>query len=527
MPQHDIVPLPVAPPPQGEPAGEPELEEEVPHVHFVTLPDGTEVTTGPAVTEAELAGEGAAPPGGATPGAPAGGVLAPAPGALRAPGLNPKHTAAILEAAIRLKAEKGGTFDECVESVMADPAFDPEGEPEESARAICASKPGGPAEGGKRRKVRTIPVPDPGTESARDTMSARAALQTRNPRLLPEEGKAIFERMRGSALRGKSGDSATRYANELAWRAIRQKYDLLTPTEVEEERYRALALGLKEPSNAEEASSAQAGAQAQEGQAAEEAAQGPKRLRKAYVPAVGEPRGANIVVRTVYGSTQAAKYERKETVGIPGWPGVAVQVGFAAGGFRQPLEVWMPKSMFAGEMPQIDGVRWVRDHTFAIWQAARNLIAPHLKHAGGPGAEFRWSRSSKLYLTPERATERISFAEAYVPFEVDLQGQYATESEVERMAHGFLVGQGKIGEMHGRWTMPDGEPPGRVVESFLARWPNPYFTKGAWVLGVRWHPQVWDRIVRGEYKGLSIGGKWGAAPIRVAAVLEPAARRAA
>ena len=41
------------------------------------------------------------------------------------------------------------TFEECVQSVMERPGFEPRGgrTPEESAAAICATKPGGPREG--------------------------------------------------------------------------------------------------------------------------------------------------------------------------------------------------------------------------------------------------------------------------------------------------------------------------------------------------------------------------------------------
>lgn len=529
---------PVADPVPGAPASPAEPAGEDMHVHYVTLPDGSEAVTGPPVhAEGEMMG-GEAAAGGMMPmaGGAAPGMTPMAPGALRAP-LAP---GAVLEAAIRLKAEKEeagqhATFDQCVEAVMAKPGFEPQGDrtPEESAAAICATKPGGPQEGKTAgAKVRSFALPDPDKDVAKALMGARSALAARNPRFLTPDARAIYDRMRGSALRGKSGESAIRYAEELAWRAIRQKFALLTAAEIEEERDRALALGLMTPEighaedHARNPDEGQAAEKAQEAQEAE----GHGLLipgSKAYIAAIAESRNGSWTVRTVFGSTQAAKYERRETVGIPGWPGVAVVVGFAGHGLRQPLEVRLPKTTFGAasdEEARVQAVKWVRDHTFAIWQVARNLIPPHLKHApnasGASGRDFQWVRRSKLYLSPEKATERISWAEAYVPWEVDLQGQYATESEVERMAHGFILGKGKIGEMHGRWAMPDGEPPGRVVESFVSRWPNPYFTPGAWVLGVKWHKDVWGRIQAGEYKGLSIGGRWGAAPIRVAAVLE-------
>jgi hypothetical protein len=187
----------------------------------------------------------------------------------------------------------------------------------------------------------------------------------------------------------------------------------------------------------------------------------------------------------------------------------------------------------------IQAVDWVRKRWRNIHYVAKDELRPHEKRgpgghdgrsAGAPprsvavdGPRFRWIRQAKLYYhRPEQATKRIAFAEAYVPWEVDLQGQYATADEVENMAHDFMIKGGKAGEMHARWVLPDGALAGHTVQSFIARQGDPDFVPGAWVVGTKYHPEVWEGILAGRYKGVSIGGQWNLRPVdvRLAAVLE-------
>lgn len=129
----------------------------------------------------------------------------------------------------------------------------------------------------------------------------------------------------------------------------------------------------------------------------------------------------------------------------------------------------------------------------------------------------RWQRHVKFILKPEKAIHRIAYGIAYMPWEVDLQGQYATEDQVLQMAHKFISRlatdnsqeRTKIGEMHRRWEMPGRTSPGRVVESWVIGWDDdPTFPQGAWIVGVKSHPEVWAKIENGTYTGFSIGGKW-------------------
>jgi hypothetical protein len=168
-------------------------------------------------------------------------------------------------------------------------------------------------------------------------------------------------------------------------------------------------------------------------------------------------------------------------------------------GTPHATEVIVPRSMMEpAALPA-----WVGAH--------REEIAKALAAAGH--REKTWTHQSKFFLNPAQAKERIVYGEAYVPWEVDLQREYATEAEVLRMAHGFMLKRGKVGEMHGRWKMPDGQNPGEIVESFVARRGDPHFTAGAWCVGVKAHPSIWERVLSNQYRGFSIGGRWATRPI--------------
>lgn len=108
---------------------------------------------------------------------------------------------------------------------------------------------------------------------------------------------------------------------------------------------------------------------------------------------------------------------------------------------------------------------------------------------------------------PVLAPKRIAFAEVLVPWETDTQGEIVTPEEVEAAAYRFMEKQ-IIGMNHAVWGGI-----GELKESFIAREGDKQFTPGAWVMGIRFTPEAWHRVVNGELTGLSIGGRWDREPV--------------
>lgn len=351
----------------------------------------------------------------------------------------------------------------------------------------------------KRKQAPPKALDVPGMEAAEATQAAKA-MHAANPDQLPEYAKLIYRRMYESALRWCQGDE--RKAAAAGWRAIREKY------------------GIDAPPPPQRTARASAGKALAAGTPA-------GRRGAAYLVRVNEERDADM------------KYARTEQVPVPGWPGVLVTVGHGPPNHRNILSVLVPDRYTDGTGHGMAGAaKFVRNHWDVIWSAGKGLVGALLTAqkrrgpdgvTGGRAADPNRKQERRLVFKrfiartpdgrakyvadPRKATERIAFAENYVPWEVDLQGDYATEAEVERMAHDFLERHGKGGEMHARWTMADGEPAGVVVESFVARRGDPDFTPGAWVTGIKFHPAVWKRIEAGELVGTSIGGRWARRPI--------------
>lgn len=72
----------------------------------------------------------------------------------------------------------------------------------------------------------------------------------------------------------------------------------------------------------------------------------------------------------------------------------------------------------------------------------------------------------------------------------------------------------------GLWHEPGEETvgAGEIVESYIYRNPQPWVIKavdgseqtvsnGDWLIGIRWHPDVWPKVLKGEIGGVSMQGK--------------------
>lgn len=273
-----------------------------------------------------------------------------------------------------------------------------------------------------------------------------------------------------------------------------------------------------------------------------------------YVQVGGSNRGGWVIKLNSGSEESLATYDRVELVPVPQAEGVFVRVGIANRGHRNLIDVFLPRALGGADEAGSEALAWVQAHWHDIWNAGKGqlqpsttstpanelgtlstlpagmgqvpeLASPTPAPGGAPVEAYlpkRWQRYAKFVLTPEKATQRIGYGIAYMPWEVDLQGQYATEEEVAQMAHKFMARlqaddhaeRSKIGEMHARWELPNGERPGIVVESFQA-FDHPIFPEGAWIVGVKFAESTWKRIESGELTGFSIGGDWGRRVLRM------------
>lgn len=323
---------------------------------------------------------------------------------------------------------------------------------------------------------------------------ARAAWEAKDQSLLPPDGRSIFDRMKSSYLRyvahriaigggatSRTGRPLRSYADQIGWRGVVQAYDLAPA-----KRGPVLRLVKNAP----------------RGVIAD------VRNGEAFVPLIATWRSA------------ADHHERIFTRPIPGSGGARVQVGLTRpNGRKNIIGVWVPLEL-VGNQPGGGGpINWVHRNMDFIHQIAhadidyaRSIRDPILKRAPGISAGL------KFVTRAIDASERIAYGPIYVPFEIDLQGQYMTEREVAKMAHRFVAEGGLMKVMHWQTkTQGTGEPVGQWVESSIAKPRDPYYPRGTWVGGAKYHPTVWPRVESGELTGFSMGGDWTVIPILAAA----------
>src|SRR5262245_51658920 len=110
--------------------------------------------------------------------------------------------------------------------------------------------------------------------------------------------------------------------------------------------------------------------------------------------------------------------------------------------------------------------------------------------------------SKHVVFKAKRDDRQIAYGEVYAPMDVDTHGEFMTASDIETLAHKFMLKalSRKIDVNHDN---QDGRA--SAVESFIARNGDPDFTPGAWVLGVKvFDRQVWTKIKSGEITGFSM-----------------------
>lgn len=317
---------------------------------------------------------------------------------------------------------------------------------------------------------------------AREAQQVEAAGD--DPDRLPEHAKSIWYRMFQSGKR--YSDDAT-YAAMVAWRAVRKRYGI------------------------------------ERGGKRQESAPVPRPALQTKTAAAGtilrEDTGVYVVRIT---DEKPDAYKRVERVALDMVPGVAATVGTTSGGLRNITSVIVPKRL---AVDQKAAITWVRRHWDWIWKHAtghmgamrvvdaKRHAAQGVRQVSGRLAHRRYelkrfhggkhADGGPVFVSdPRHATKRIAYGEVYPPYWVDHQGEYATEEQVEEMAHKFMKARGVPGLMHAAW------PVGEIVESFVARRGDPDFTPGAWVAATEYPPDVWTKIASGELTGYSMGGAW-------------------
>jgi len=120
----------------------------------------------------------------------------------------------------------------------------------------------------------------------------------------------------------------------------------------------------------------------------------------------------------------------------------------------------------------------------------------------------------QLYLEfkAEDKDKQIVYAEVYIPYRIDTDGETMTKEDVEKAAHNFLA-SGKVFKIDVQHDLQ--ESGCFVVESFIARKGWEPFIEDSWVMGVKCTDSVWESVKSGELNGFSFYGTTKKTPARV------------
>ncbi len=112
--------------------------------------------------------------------------------------------------------------------------------------------------------------------------------------------------------------------------------------------------------------------------------------------------------------------------------------------------------------------------------------------------------------------KQIIYCVVLSPEEMDLQDDIMSAEDIEKTAHDYLLNARVVGAGHSR-PMDAG-----VVESYIApvdfssdgQYGPQTVKKGSWVIGIRVDdPREWQKVLSGEYTGVSIGGSGHRIPV--------------
>ncbi len=118
--------------------------------------------------------------------------------------------------------------------------------------------------------------------------------------------------------------------------------------------------------------------------------------------------------------------------------------------------------------------------------------------------EEDWAVNIEFY--KEDIDKQLVFGIVMEPDSIDSQGDFSTEEEIEKAAHGFLRKSRIVGDSHKLKAKAE------VVESHIVREASTVegqeVKKGSWIMVVKIHdPALWAGVKSGDFNGFSIGGK--------------------
>jgi len=122
----------------------------------------------------------------------------------------------------------------------------------------------------------------------------------------------------------------------------------------------------------------------------------------------------------------------------------------------------------------------------------------------------RKSISKSVPILKAQNMKQVVYCVVLEPDTADSQDDVMSADDIEETAHNYLIKARLVGSNHS--SKIDAAP----VESFIAPQDLEYegqngpqkVTKGSWVIGIKvFDPEEWQKVLNGEYAGVSVGGK--------------------
>lgn len=139
-----------------------------------------------------------------------------------------------------------------------------------------------------------------------------------------------------------------------------------------------------------------------------------------------------------------------------------------------------------------------------------------LVKSGANQKEFIWKSGDgdgfqvkNVMITKQDDEKRIIYGIVYSPDEVDSDGDFATEKEIEKAAYDFLK-KSNTGDGVDKQHSFSPESGVFVAESWILKENDPTFPDekpGSWAVGIKVDSdEIWKQVKSGDIKGLSMGG---------------------
>jgi len=142
-------------------------------------------------------------------------------------------------------------------------------------------------------------------------------------------------------------------------------------------------------------------------------------------------------------------------------------------------------------------------HVSLVSTPANNETFLMMKSNGNVSLNFAVNKLN--ILKSESDEEKLVYGVVYSPNTIDLQGEYAEEKAIEKMANDFMTEFGNIDEQH---SFLDNI--GKVAQSYICvqdtEINGSVVKKGSWVMVVKCNDEAWEKVKKGELNGFSMAG---------------------